>query len=148
MKLQLIHTDNYLVAVDDSDIKEGDYCIDINSNQYFQCLRNQKDGIYEWKDGNSWVRLHKNCKKITHHLPLNNAPVLEGVELLPRLEIPKVFTVEDMENAYYNGWIDRGESDKKSYTKSRDIFKQSISQPKLPTSFDIETKQYDYTRIP
>lgn len=48
----------------DEEIKDGDWCYDDKYKQPFQCLRNQKDGVYEWKDGNSWARLHKNCKKI------------------------------------------------------------------------------------
>lgn len=56
----------------------------------------------------------------------------------------KLFTVEDMENAYYNGWIDRGESDKLSYPKARNNFRQSL----LPkTEWDVEFNEQGKIRL-
>ena len=72
------HTYQNIYILSDEEIKDGDWCIDINSNQPFQCLRNQKDGVYEWKDGNSWARLHKNCKKII--LTTDQDLIADGVQ--------------------------------------------------------------------
>jgi flagellar biosynthesis/type III secretory pathway protein FliH len=67
MKHKLIKTDNYLLVVDDK-IEEGDFLL-------------SKEGIihanFEWNFGD---------KRIIAHLPLNNSPILEGVDLLPPLE--------------------------------------------------------------
>jgi hypothetical protein len=67
----IIKTENYLLVVDESEIKDDDWHLD-------------NGVIKKWK-GN----LHSNrltSKKIIYHLPLNNAPTLEGVPLLPPLE--------------------------------------------------------------
>jgi hypothetical protein len=67
----IIKTDNYLLVVDESEIKDDVWHLD-------------NGVIKKWK-GN----LHSNrltSKKIICHLPLNNASTLEGVELLPPLE--------------------------------------------------------------
>jgi hypothetical protein len=71
MKHELIKTENYLLDVDESEIKDDVWHLD-------------NGVIKKWK-GN----LHSNrltSKKIIYHLPLNNAPTLEGVSLLPPLE--------------------------------------------------------------
>lgn len=45
------------------------------------------------------------------------------------------YTEQDMLNAHYIGWIDRGESSNIQYPKARDLFKQSL-QPK--TEWEVE----------
>jgi hypothetical protein len=40
------------------------------------------------------------CKKIISHLPLNNSPVLEGVDLLPPLEDDVVKLAEEFKSSY------------------------------------------------
>jgi hypothetical protein len=60
----IIKTDNYLLVVDESEIK------DENIGDVF---KETKDGVTK-------------TYKIIAHLPLNNAPTLEGVPLLPPLE--------------------------------------------------------------
>ncbi len=74
MKHKLIKTDNYLLVVDESEIKKGDWCLDLGTNKIF------KAGL---SVGDEYKELFK---KIIFHLPLNNSPVLEGVPLLPPLE--------------------------------------------------------------
>ena len=78
----IIKTDNYLLVVDESEIKYDVWHLD-------------NGVIKKWK-GN----LHSNrltSKKIIYHLPLNNAPILEGVPLLPPLEDE----VEKLEMEYF-----------------------------------------------
>ena len=67
MKHKLIKTDNYLLIVDDSEIKVGDYTYQEAAN-----LISKFNNAY--------------CKKIIAHLPLNNSPILEKVPLLPPFE--------------------------------------------------------------
>jgi hypothetical protein len=68
MTHNIIKTENYLLVVDDSDIKEGKTLL-------------SKRGIIHTNIG--W---NYGDKVIIAHLPLNNSPVLEGVSLLPPLE--------------------------------------------------------------
>jgi len=73
MKHNIIKTENYLLVVDDSEIK----------NWYL-------DDVGVVRKATTWDKeywsVRKDYKKITAHLPLNNSPVLEGVPLLPPLE--------------------------------------------------------------
>jgi hypothetical protein len=84
MKHKIIHTENYLLIVDDSEIKEGDYCtthlnvIDVGKIHNSYTIFNPKNKEH--------LEMLKSCKKIIAHLPLNNSPILEGVDLLPPLE--------------------------------------------------------------
>lgn len=79
MKHKLIHTKDYLLVVDDSEIKEKEYCINLQDkgNNIFPFMDMRDIGI----DYNKKV-----IKKIIAHLPLNDSPILEGVDLLPPLE--------------------------------------------------------------
>jgi len=78
MKYDIINTENYLLIVDDSEIKEGDYTFQEASN-----LISKYNNAYS--------------KKIIAHLPLNNSPILEGVDLLPTFEDE----FEYISNEYY-----------------------------------------------
>ena len=65
MKHIIIKTDKYLLILDDSN-KEGDYTYHESAN-----LVSRFNNAYS--------------KKIIAHLPLNESPILEGVDLLPSL---------------------------------------------------------------
>jgi hypothetical protein len=86
MKHKIIQTENYLIVVDDSEIKEGDYYLFTwGGEQDIQRFQNQQD------DRIKHQHLYETaCKKIIAHLPLNNSPILEGVDLLPPLEDDEV----------------------------------------------------------
>ena len=89
----IIQTENYLLVVDDSDIKEGDYTFQEASNL-----------ILKYNNAYS--------KKIIAHLPLNNSPILEGVDLLPPIEDE----VERLAEKYY-GPGDYGLESKQGFIK-------------------------------
>jgi hypothetical protein len=109
MKHKIITTDNYLLVVDDSEIKEGDWCLaDIPAGDFY--------GIVKY---NGAFAKHY-YKKIIAHLPLNNAPILEGVDLLPPLE--------DEVEKLAKEWNDKGEftspySFKAGYNKTKEKYK-------------------------
>lgn len=73
MKHKLIQTENYLLVVDDSEIKIDDLYLNQTGNVIEKLT-------YRIPSSGHW------CKKIIAHLPLNGAPVLEGVDLLPPIE--------------------------------------------------------------
>jgi hypothetical protein len=70
MKHNIIKTENYLLAIDDSEIKEGDWIYESDSNSVNIA-------------GRGYHNFTQSDAKITAHLPLNNSPILEGVDLLP-----------------------------------------------------------------
>ena len=78
MTHKLIKTDNYLLVVDDSEIKVGDNCLcDIPAGDYFGVVA--YNGAFAEHLKAIWL-------KIISHLPLNSSPILEGVDLLPPIE--------------------------------------------------------------
>jgi len=84
MTHEIIKTADYLLAVDDSKIIEGDWFLPISGIGW-------ELNKPEQADVNMGCDNH-HCKKIIAHRPLNNAPFLEGVDVLPP------FDVEDDEN--------------------------------------------------
>ncbi len=78
MKHNLIKTENYLLVVDDSEIKEGDWAIH-NYKDYRE--RFEEEPIKANK--NNVLSIQEHWDKIIAHLPLNNAPYLDGVDVLP-----------------------------------------------------------------
>jgi hypothetical protein len=72
-KYKLTLIENYLLITNDEKIKEGNYFL-TKTNDILQVHKPEK--AYE-----------PNGKKIISHLPLNNAPKLEGIDLLPEYQI-------------------------------------------------------------
>ena len=72
MKQEIIKTDNYILVVDDSEIKAGDWYV-----------YNQKGFGPRPQACRSVLYLPMDSKKLIAHLPLNDSPSLEGVPLLP-----------------------------------------------------------------
>jgi hypothetical protein len=87
MTHSIIKTDNYLLVVDDSEIAIGDTVLVDCSELEVLDIRKVNDYYNEQFlfEGNGQIHMDY-CKKIISHLPLNNSPVLEGVDLLPPLE--------------------------------------------------------------
>lgn len=69
MTHKIIKTDSYLLIVDDSEIKIGDYVTDMVV-------------VFKFKDDASLL----GRKKVIAHLPFNGSPILEGVPLLPPIK--------------------------------------------------------------
>lgn len=70
MRHDIIKTDNYLIIVDDSDIKNDDWT--------YHPIK----GLYKAVVNGAYT----NQKKVIAHLPLTISPVLEGVDLLLPLD--------------------------------------------------------------
>jgi hypothetical protein len=163
---KLIHTQGYLLVVDDSEIKEGEmYFMESDIDDIREC--GSYDGIPLFEEGG---------KKIIAHLPLNESPILEGVDLLPPLEdeveqlAQSAFTHPDFgkykigSTAYYNGYKDGYNKAKEKYKYTEedmrtaisetrkgmlfsktyeDEYIQSLNLPKMPVVFECEI-QYFY----
>jgi hypothetical protein len=158
MTHNIIKTKNYLLVVDDSKIK-GDDIVLVNNEYHTNDIRKfttALGGKSEW------------CKKIIAHLPLNNSPVLEGVPLLPSLEIVRYDFAEMFYNICkatypnFDEWIEAKEynkaKEKYKYTeedilnfhsfymncnekhvyRALKVYVQSLQQPKMPFGFECE----------
>lgn len=115
MTHKLINTGAYLLIVDDSEIKEDDYCLmfDDYGNPF---LRNTPQKYLGESVGHY---LNKGLKKVISHLPLNNSPILEGVDLLPPLEdeVEKLAKEEILYNDQKRAWWKQG------YNKAKEKYK-------------------------
>jgi hypothetical protein len=134
MKHNIIKTENYLLAVDDSEIKERDYCLaDIG-------------GFYSVVAYNRAFTKHY-YKKITAHLPLNNSPVLEGVDLLPPYSRHQENGVEEYAescNQLYKEWLITGY--KSGYNKAKEKYKYTEEDLRKVIDMARETLEYDENR--
>lgn len=115
MKYDIIKTHNYLLIVDDSEI---------NINQYVYCDLGYIEKVMDIING--WVyhtnTLGKNpikhYKKIIAHLPLNDSPILDGVDLLPPLEDYDKLNILDFDYIYSEFLIFE-----KGYNKAKEKYK-------------------------
>jgi len=69
MEKEIVYTDKYALILSDEEIKEGDYYLLIPENKV--------------KRANNVLSLNRDWKKVIGYLNLNDAPILEGVPLLP-----------------------------------------------------------------
>jgi len=158
MTHNIIKTENYLLVVDDSEIKEGDWIYKSNSNT----LNIAGKGYHNFTQSDA---------KIIAHLPLNNSPVLKGVPLLPPLEdevleLVQAYVINTPDNeplrvyAFIEGYnkakekynADLGEllSNFYLFATNGEVcdhevineFIQSIQQSKTPVEFECESTQY------
>lgn len=122
MKYELIKTENYLLVVSDEEIKDG-------------------DGVLF--DGTAIVGLAMNGfvqseddKKIIAHLPLNNAPYLDGVDVLPDFEDEVSKIESDAMNDYIKaknnqdkciGFIDGYNKAKETYKYTEDDLRRAFN---------------------
>ncbi len=72
MRYPVIKTDSYLLIVSDDKIRMGDYYID----GYFFLRNVVVDDSEYWSN-------RKDYKKLIAHRPLNNAPYIDGLDVLP-----------------------------------------------------------------
>lgn len=163
MKHNIIKTDDYLLVVDESEIKAGEFYLLIPELVVKMSRSGLPSMAIEWK-------------KIIAHLPLNGSPILEGVDLLPPLEeddaekkareltnhltFPEErkegiiigynkakekykYTEEDLRNALFYALYHPKEDGVISITKDFIVRKsiQSLSQPKMPIGFECVTQK-------
>ena len=144
MKYKIIKTENYLLVVDDSEIKEGDYRVNIQRG-YIQLVDDNPEYYNKRNDV---------FKNVIAHLPLNNSPILRDIDLLPPLE--EETDVEKRVLAFIAGYNKAKEKYKyteedmrKAVSETRkgmlynkqyeDEYIQSLSQQKIPIGFKCQT---------
>ena len=115
MTHNLIKTEKYLLVVDDSKIKDGDWCLEGDFIGKVRDYDNDQDSYDCWLGDslNGYATYYDNCKKIIAHLPLNDAPDLKGVDLLPKTEsqvaleklaeLPVVFECISQQDGVWSG---------------------------------------------
>lgn len=76
MKKELIRTEDYILVVDESEIKVGDCYLSPSGIWYYNHLNPNHI---------------KDCKKVIAHLPLNDSPIIKGVPLLPYIDYSEMY---------------------------------------------------------
>jgi hypothetical protein len=161
MSYKIIQTEDYLLIVDGSEIKDGDWYFWKVANSVQKAKKDSLDRLPTNNDGSN---------KIIAHLPLNGASILDGANTLPSLPneaqewarsqwscepgdyeelyydgLEKGFnaakqkyqyTEEDMRKAFEAGQLDKGNN---WYGGDFNEFIQS-HQPKMPIGFSLEAK--------
>ena len=169
MKYEIIYTEYYALIVSDEEIKKYDHVFHPTYKSFYQWIVNAEK---------QFDRI--DAKKVIAHRPLTDAPILEGVPLLPyfsqeddvedlalayssskgnvnpegysdkqvgllhgfidgynKSKETYKYTEEDLRNAFYNGWLYRGEK-QYQYPKALNEFIQSLQQPERPKYFECE----------
>lgn len=136
MKHELIQREKYLLIVDDSEIKVDDWYLRYNKSLMrctelklsFNEALNKEETIIKSKGcGDPYERSKDYIKKIIAHLPLNNSPVLEGVDLLPPIEddveklADEIYPETYYSGLYVDGWLKAGFI--KGYNKAKEKYK-------------------------
>jgi hypothetical protein len=133
MTHKLIKTDNYLLVVDDSEIKEGKTFLN-------------KEGIIHTNIG--W---NYGYKVIIAHLPFNGSPILEGVPLLPQLkdDVDKLaneyFTDTNPKETPYQNGLHIGF--KAGYNKAKEKFLLEIDKQILDFTHDLKKTSSQHQRF-
>lgn len=142
MEHKIINTGDYLIVVNDSEIKEDDY--------YLFTWGGEQD-IQRFKDQESDRENHKylyrtSCKKIIAHLPINS-PILKSVDILPTLKNynkpdPKLIDSMAMRYRHDFGSLDKKQQDSIRITMTQlweevvgegfyKVKEKSLQQPKI-----------------
>ena len=142
MKLKIITTPNYLLVVDDSEIKEGDWFLTDD--------KRVEQSAYDW-NARKWH------KKIIAHLPLNDSPILEGVPLLPPLEVEDFNPMDEYDEEYLSSLKFDGKSfvshvllaTRVGYNKAKEKYKftEEDMRKAIEMSRDIKYVAYSLDEI-
>jgi len=163
MTHNIIKTENYLLVVDDSKIKQNDFYYGVADGSIKPFIEIADENTVEIVTWQLNVIGKSPNKKIAAHLPLNNSPVLEGVPLLPPLEDDEAICPypEEKQNAidWHNGYNKAKEKFKYTEEDIRFAIKsafmqgvervpylhqledniiKALQQPKIPVAFECE----------
>jgi hypothetical protein len=133
MTHRIIKTENYLLIIDDSKIELGNW---------HTCVNLQYPLEVRFVDESTKYDLCKSCKNIIAHLPFNNAPTLEGIDLLPPLEPigfdEYQYTEEDIHKI--REMLVQGALTNMSCSSAVIELDKIIQQLKMPIGFSLEAK--------
>ena len=139
MRYDIIKTTDYLLICDDSYINNGVKVLynnrDILTTLQFDTWFTKWDFVEKIIPPANYIR---NCKKIIAHRPLNGAPILDGVFILPSLEdgVKELFKEEyeqarkrgsqDYAEGYYGGILDGYEQAREKYKFTKEDILNAI----------------------
>jgi hypothetical protein len=144
MTHNLLKTEQYLLVVDDN-IEDAKYWVYICPQKGI-ALGDDGSAVVKNVLGPSWFnRLHDkaNYKKVIAHLPLDDAPDLKGVDLLPPLPT-KNDMIEEMLDSLFgevNGSnIHIREAFKMGYNKAKENYKYTEEDMKKAIAFGVSVR--------
>lgn len=144
MKHELIKTENYLLVVSDDQLNGMEWCYgnNINNDGKKDVHRALSTDIASQQLSDK----EKHCKKIIAHLPLNGAPYLEGVDVLPEIEdevdsLSHKWVFETNSHNWSNNDDSAGDnygSFKAGYNKAKEIYKYTEKDIKKAIRFGFD----------
>lgn len=143
MKHEIFYNEVYALIVNDEEIREGDYRLNIDRN-YLLLVAFDEDPTY-------YNRRKDVFKKVIAHRPLKDAPILEEVALLPQFSQNKEDDVLDLGYKEYQNKIDNLEeihSDyvlgfKEGYLKAKETYQYTLSDLKRAFNCGIDSESID-----
>jgi hypothetical protein len=142
MEFKIIQTKNYLLVVSDAEIKKGDgyLTFKLDETTKWQTSIPDEVKIADLNKTNEFMVLpySKYCKKIIAHLPLNGAPYLDGVDVLPEIENNvDVMEVFDMACDLLLEVMSKNPPPREEAILRTNQIKE-LNQPKHPIAFECE----------
>ena len=146
MRHKIIYTDDYALIVSDEEIKKGDYIF---------CIEDVKDDLKIERVSIRtihWLVNSSIFKKVIGHRPLTDAPVLEGVPLLPEFgkkeDAEKIaynwFVTADKKNTIFDlGWVNIFTA---GYNKAKETYK--YTEEDLIKAIELAQTPLDYDSLP
>ena len=131
MEHKLIKTDNYLLVIDDKTLTSIPNNINVFSIRYNDVIRFAETENSYWNE----------CYEIKAHLPLNNSPVLEGVDLLPPIEDEIEKLAEHLKYSVGNDGISSTRDFMNGYNKAKERYKYTEEDLRKVIELSREMKQ-------
>jgi hypothetical protein len=140
MEKEIVYTDKYALILSDEKIKEGDWIFEKAGRLGPFCFSGSKANFH--------------MKKIIAHLPLSDAPILEGLPLLEKLPqvMKKQTAVEWLEEQINLGLSERGlisaikQAKQMEKEQIKDAWYDGISGGQCGTSEEYYNETYGETK--
>lgn len=135
MEKEIVYTYKYALILSDEEIKEGDYRINI-----------QRNTIHFVDEEPSYFNKRNDVfKKVIAHLPLSDAPILEGVPLLPSFSWSQQDDVQELAEREYREFP-HNPKDKTDWHYNRDVhcFKKRKAFIK---GYNKAKEKYKFTKV-
>lgn len=140
MEKEIVYTDKYALILSDEEIKENEWFVPISGTDLDLNVPRLANSISGY--------INNHCKKIIAHLPLSDAPILEGVPLLPSFRWSQQ---DDVNKLAYEQWKEPdyrsgnppyiyGIGFNEGYNKAKEKYKYTEADLEIAMNWLFETK--------
>lgn len=138
MKHEIVYTDDYAVIVSDKYILPNTYILHYNKIHF--CVSCSEEEIHIKGDLPSLFR--EDCKKVIAHRPLTDAPILEGLDMLPDFGqednvVELALRTYPFSNSERNALITGYNKAKETYKYTEEDLLNAIELAQIPLDYDF-----------